>query len=66
MAFGPGEYDELCTYVREYAAALGAIVIVLNGQLGSGFSVQAPPDLTSHLPRMLRDMAEQIERDTEK
>jgi len=38
-------------------------VIVFGGRLGSGFSVQAAFGQTLQLPRLLRDLAEQIERD---
>lgn len=40
MSIGPGKYDELCTVVREGAQAEGAVVIVIGGNRGSGFSVQ--------------------------
>ena len=41
MPIGPGKYDQLCTHVREIANARAAIIIVLDGEAGSGFSVQA-------------------------
>lgn len=62
MAFGPGKYDELCSYVREDAAAAGVIVIVLDGKNGSGFSCQASIEITVQLPKMLRDIANQIDQ----
>lgn len=35
---GPGKYDQLCTMVREEAGAEGgAIVIIFDGNQGSGF-----------------------------
>lgn len=61
MPIGAGKYDDLCTYVRENSDADGAIVIVLNGKLGNGFSVQAIAEITATLPVLLRSMAEQIE-----
>lgn len=63
MASGPGKYDDLATYVREKAEAGLVIVVVMGGNHGSGFAVQAearivtPPDIS----RILRAMAEQIE-----
>ena len=64
MTAGPGKYDELASYVRERAEALAAIVIVIGGNKGSGFSVQSTgEDLTSTLPKLLRGMADQIEKD---
>jgi hypothetical protein len=61
MALGPGKYDQICTKVREEYHAAGAVVMIFLGDLGDGFSVQAPPELAAHLPRLLRHMAQQIE-----
>jgi hypothetical protein len=62
MALGPGIYDALCTYVREQSQAEGAIVIVLGGELGSGFSVQIAEEAAAlNLPKLLREMAAEIE-----
>lgn len=63
MAFGPGKYDDLCTMVREQAKAAGAIVIVMNGERGSGFSCQANLQAMADLPDILESMARQIRRD---
>ena len=62
MPLGPGKYDDLATLVREQAAAVGVIVIVLGGPAGSGFSVQASPAATLNLPTLLRVLADDIER----
>jgi UDP-N-acetylglucosamine:LPS N-acetylglucosamine transferase len=51
--------------VREETEAKGVILIVFGGSLGSGFSVQAPPDVTAALPAILRRVADQIERDND-
>ena len=64
MARGPGKYDDLATYVREQANAHGAVVIVIAGDKGSGFSVQATEDVTRRLPALLRSLADDIEKDT--
>lgn len=58
---GPGKYDDLCTEVRTKAKAEGAIVLVFNGEKGSGFSCQATIEDTMRLPEILRSMADQIE-----
>lgn len=60
---GPGKYDDLCIYVREQAKAEGAIVIVLGGHKGSGFSVQLPILAADRLPTILRETADKIEKD---
>lgn len=59
----PGKYNDECTRVRESLKANAVILIVVAGQEGHGFSVQAPPPVMSILPTMLRVMADQIEHD---
>lgn len=61
MALGPGKYDDLCSHIRGIAEAEGAIVFIVNGTRGSGFSAQLSLDLTLRLPEILRDLARQIE-----
>lgn len=60
MALGRGKYDELCTYVREHAKAAGAVVIVIDGEYGNGFSCQAGLDDTIALPAFLEHVAQTI------
>lgn len=63
MPVGPGKYDDLCTDVRERTKAACAIVIVVDGEKGSGFSVQSMTmDLQLSLPAFLRKIAKEIER----
>lgn len=59
----PGKYDDLCTLARTAAEADGVILIIMNGNKGGGFSVQAPPELLSLIPAMLIYTAEQIQAD---
>lgn len=60
---GTGRYDDECTAAREAAEAEGAILLVLNGKRGSGFSAQLPADMTIAIPDVLRSVAAQIEAD---
>lgn len=60
MPIGPGKYDHLCTYVREQANAEGAIVVILNGDRGAGFSVQADLRAQLTLADLLEHMAKEI------
>jgi hypothetical protein len=61
---GPGKYDFLCSLVREVSGAeVGAVVIVLGGQLGTGFSMQLVPGAERMLADVLRSVASEIERD---
>jgi hypothetical protein len=60
MPLGPRKYEDLYTQVREQAQARSAMVFILNGTSGSGFSVQA--DLATHvkLPEIFENVAAQI------
>ena len=64
MPVGPGIYDDVCTDVRERTKAQGAIVIIVNGDRGGGFSCQADPLTTLRLPDILESMARQIREAT--
>ena len=63
MPYGPGKYDDVCTVVRETTNATGAIVIVLNGNQGSGFSCQILSQKISEpaLVKLLRHVADEID-----
>lgn len=63
---GPGKYDAEATAARQSAEAKGVVLIVAQGNRGSGFSVQAPLELILGLPRMLRELADGIEADRTK
>jgi hypothetical protein len=61
---GPGKYDDICTEAREAALAGCALLIILDGEHGHGFSAQFTDQAYVHrLPAILRDVAKQIERD---
>lgn len=58
---GPGKYGDLCMGVCRAANAEGAVVIIMNGVRGSGFSVIAPTTMDSLvLANILEDVAQQI------
>ncbi len=61
MALGPGRYDDLATRVRKLAHARAVVVIVIEGDKGSGFSVQTAPEIVLSLPTLLRTVANDIE-----
>jgi hypothetical protein len=63
MPVGPGKYDDLATLVRETTNAQAVVLIIVEGDRGSGFSVQALPPFVDGgtLVKLLRDMADQIE-----
>jgi hypothetical protein len=67
MAAGPGKYDVECTAARESTRAVAAILIVVEGDRGTGFSVQTlEPDLLRVLPTMLELMAADIRADAKR
>ena len=59
----PGKYDDLCTEARLKAKAHGAILIILGGDKGFGFSVQMPEKAIAGLPAILETLAAEIRRD---
>ena len=60
---GPGKYDDCCTLVRKLTDAEGAIVAIFGGKDGSGFSVQMPERAQEDVPKILRNIANAIDRD---
>lgn len=63
MMIGPGKYDALATAAREAAKARGIILIVFGGDKGSGFSAQLDALGTMEIPQILREIADEIERE---
>lgn len=62
--FGPGKYDHLCEQVRKAAGPIAEVVlIVVNGELGHGFSAQISPGSVVGIAAALRAVADQMERD---
>jgi hypothetical protein len=59
MPKGPGKYDDLCTLVRERSGG-EVIVIVIDGDKGSGFSFQGDPATVERLPDLLEVVAKQM------
>jgi hypothetical protein len=47
------------------AKALACVLITLGGEHGSGFEVVGQPGVVLDIPALLREMADQIERDQE-
>jgi hypothetical protein len=58
---GPGKYDDVCTVVREMTGAACALVLVIGGNKGAGFSVQTTARIDPvTLASLLEDMARQL------
>lgn len=60
---GPGKYDDLCTEIMKKVMAQGVIVIIRDGDKGSGFSCQGTMQFIVDIPNALRMVADQIEAD---
>lgn len=58
---GAGKYDEACTQARLLTNAAGVILIVYDGEHGDGFSAQLESTITTCIPAVLRQVADQIE-----
>lgn len=66
---GPGKYDDACTAARVVADAEVAIVLILNGNKGSGFSVQGDINTTltvETVAGLLETVAAEMRRDAER
>lgn len=61
MAQGPGKYDDALTVAREACGSTAALLIVLNGRHGPGFSMQAEGKWVIAAPALLRAVADEIE-----
>lgn len=66
MALGPGKYDAECTKARESTKAVAALLIIISGDRGNGFSCQfegmSGLTVLADLPGILRETADQIEK----
>ena len=60
----PGKYDNLCTLVRKRAKAKAALVIVVDGEKGHGFSAQGDLQTLLGVPDMLEYVARQLRGQT--
>lgn len=56
----PGKYDDLCTMVREASGAEGVLLLIINGDKGNGFSVQATSRIIPGIPDLLEFTANEI------
>lgn len=67
----PGKYDRICRQLQEDVQADAILMVVLNGIMGSGFSVgidtdaMDPKKTVAQIPAMLRQIANSIESQQE-
>ena len=64
MAIGPGKYDKECGEIMVKTKADGVILIITDGDRGTGFSCQFSSfNLIGAIPQVLRQVADSIEAD---
>lgn len=59
-----GKYDDVLEEACRLAQAEQALLFVLEGKLGDGFSVRARLGTLLNLPNILRGLADEIEKQT--
>jgi hypothetical protein len=63
---GPGKYDDECKLAMMATNAVGVLMVVIEGDLGSGVSFKTKdPDLMRTLPAMLEVIAAQMRLDAQ-
>ena len=60
---GPGKYDKELTKARESAGATSALLIVVDGNKGPGFSCQTTLPVLAKMPELLEEIARQMRAD---
>jgi hypothetical protein len=61
-AGGKGKYDDVCEEARKKCGeGASVLLIVVNGELGHGFSVQANLNVHLMIPTILRSIADDID-----
>jgi len=65
MAIGPGIYDDICNAARISTNAEGVLLIIINGNKGTGFSCDAQEEYIHCVPDVLEDIAKGIRKERE-
>ncbi|WP_146749730.1 hypothetical protein [Paraburkholderia bryophila] len=61
-----GAFDAACAHVRDATQARCAVVVVIGGESGSGYSVMGPLDAQILLPDILERMAKTLRQQLSK
>ncbi len=59
---GPGRYDQETREIQAQLSAGAIMLFVVDGERGTGFSVVGPVTVLEHVPRLLRKVADDLER----
>jgi hypothetical protein len=60
---GPGKYDEEATALLEKHQASGVVLAILAPNGRAGFSVQGTTVVLLAIPKLLREIADELEKD---
>ena len=63
MSLGPGKYDALCKEVLVRTKAAGVLMVILDGELGSGCPCKMDQTALERMPALLRRVADSMEGD---
>lgn len=63
---GPGKYDDVADIMAHAFQCDGLLLIVSNGKLGSGVSCKLSPEGFAKMPKILRRIADEMEKDIAK
>jgi len=67
MTIGPGKYDDICTQIREQLGIAdtggGIALMIIGGNRGDGFSIQADLETTFAMPALLLQVAMKMQSD---
>lgn len=63
MPMGGGKYEKALAIAARRAHATSAVLIILDGKRGPGFSIQATLEQLAALPEILEEVAQQIRAD---
>jgi len=59
---GAGPYEQAALVARDMVGAQGVVLIVYGDALGGGYELNIPEPVRHQVPRILREMADVIER----
>jgi hypothetical protein len=62
--FGPGKYDDLCKQIKDSTKAKGLLLVILDGDRGTGASCKMDFEIVKQMPNILRAVADEMEQGT--
>jgi len=59
-------YEDVAAAVKAKTRAQGVVVIIFGGAKGSGAALDVTAEMAALMPKLLRDVADEIERDAKR